>query len=380
MKLHYALSKITFPRLLWLFIIGLAGLEPAAQAQNLVVWPFGTTGFAPNPTPANVTTVAPVYVNAGATQALAGGNPTKYFECDQWNNATTDLNRYFEVSVSPAINYDMAVTGFSMSVANNSAADGPKNYDVRVSTNNFASSVCAVNNVITTTNQTFVCDFANALRSTNKFTIRVYFSGAQLAAKTIRIGNATILGDVQLKSLPVELISFRGQATGNTVILNWSTASEQNADRFLIQRSSDASEFISVGSRQSAGTTDRQQYYSLTDESPRNGLNYYRLKQVDRDGSAVYSKAIAVRVDASQPYASLVENPTDGQAIQLKLYRMEAPQVRLTSLTGQTISGQTALRSATEAVYTPVSPLTPGLYIITVQENAVRQAMKVLVK
>ncbi len=191
--------------------------------------------------------------------------------------------------------------------------------------------------------------------------------------------NIAVSGTVQVAQ-PVELVSFKGQAAGNTVILNWITAQEQNSERFVVQRSSDASEFISVGIRQSAGTTDRQQYYSLTDESPHNGLNYYRLQQIDRDGSTVYSKPIAVRVDASQPYASLLENPTDGQSIQLKLYQMDAPQVRLSSLTGQTISGQLARIGATEAVFAPVSPLSPGLYIITVQQGAIRQAMKVLVK
>ena len=179
---------------------------------------------------------------------------------------------------------------------------------------------------------------------------------------------------------PVQLVSFKGQAAGNSVILNWSTASEQESAQFVVQRSSDASEFISVGTRQSAGTTNQQQYYSLTDESPQNGVNYYRLRQVDRDGSSVYSKAIAVRVDASQPYASLRENPTDGQAIALKLYHMEAPQVRLSSLTGQIIAGQLARSGPTEAIYTPASALAPGLYIITVQEGTVRQAMKVVVK
>ncbi|MBO0931032.1 T9SS type A sorting domain-containing protein [Fibrella aquatilis] len=218
-------------------------------------------------------------------------------------------------------------------------------------------------------------------------TIYVRLTGAAVGAPSGNITNASsgitslvaVSGTVQAAQ-PVELVSFKGQVAGNTVLLTWSTASERESERFVVQRSSDASEFIGVGTRQSAGNTNQQQYYSLTDESPQHGVNYYRLKQIDRDGSAVYSKAVAIRVDTSQPYASLRENPTDGQAIQLRLYQMTTPQVRLSALSGQTIAGQLARSSTTEAVYTPASTLTPGLYILTVQEGSVRQAIKVLVK
>lgn len=490
MKLRYALSQRWLTQLPAYLLLLLLSTQ-SSVGQNLATWSFGVSGTGASPVAANATASTAAYTNAGASTTIANGR----YNCSQWTNAALDLTRYLEVSVSPATNYNITVTQFTINAENNSisGATGPSNYEIRISTDGFSSFTALGTGLVTTTPTLITASVNSITRLPATVTVRVYFWGGNDAARLVRIGSAAFNGTVQTPTFmvlpvtlsgflttqgvplatqtftvsgtnlvgtntatlaaptgyeistssgsgfgssltitptdgsfpsktiyvrltgatqgtfsgnilvstptgsgdntvniavsgtvqvaqPVELIGFKGQAAGNSVVLTWATAQEQNADRFVVQRSSDASEFVSVGTRQSAGTTDRQQYYSLTDESPRNGLNYYRLQQIDRDGSAVYSKAIAVRVDASQPYASLLENPTDGQAIQLKLYQMDTPQVRLNTLAGQAIVGQLARIGATEAVFAPASPLSPGLYIITVQQGAIQQAMKVFVK
>jgi hypothetical protein len=94
--------------------------------------------------------------------------------------------------------------------------------------------------------------------------------------------------------LPVELISFTATTNGKEVILSWSTATELNNQGFEIQRSTEGKEFFTVGFVNGHGTTSEQRSYSYADRNLNNGKYYYRLKQVDYDGSFEYSEVVEV--------------------------------------------------------------------------------------
>ncbi|WP_421762811.1 T9SS type A sorting domain-containing protein [Ekhidna sp.] len=97
--------------------------------------------------------------------------------------------------------------------------------------------------------------------------------------------------------LPVELISFYGTAEGNEIKLYWSTASEQNNDYFEVQRSSDGTNFEAIGVVQGSGNSNQMLDYTHIDKQPYFGLNYYRLKQVDFDGTEDLLQIIQVSND-----------------------------------------------------------------------------------
>jgi hypothetical protein len=86
--------------------------------------------------------------------------------------------------------------------------------------------------------------------------------------------------------LPVELLRFEVEETNGAVLATWTTASEWGSDSFILERSADGLDFVPIGSVPAAGHTTWQVDYEFTDGSPRTGLNYYRLQQVDLDGSA----------------------------------------------------------------------------------------------
>ncbi|MBX2901230.1 MAG: hypothetical protein KF775_16375 [Cyclobacteriaceae bacterium] len=96
--------------------------------------------------------------------------------------------------------------------------------------------------------------------------------------------------------LPVELTQFTAQPEGETVKLNWLTASELNNDFFTVQRSADGVEFSSLGMVAGQGTRTTPTAYQFVDETPQAGLNYYRLKQTDFDGTSSYSNIVAVNM------------------------------------------------------------------------------------
>jgi hypothetical protein len=104
---------------------------------------------------------------------------------------------------------------------------------------------------------------------------------------------------VQLDVLiPVELTSFSGITEKNDVILSWSTATEVNNQGFEIQRKTNG-EYERIGFIEGNGTTSELQNYTFRDKNVNAGSYYYRLKQMDFDGTFEYSGEITVEV--SQP-------------------------------------------------------------------------------
>ena len=109
-------------------------------------------------------------------------------------------------------------------------------------------------------------------------------------------------------ALPVELVDFRGNLRQKKVHLTWQTFSEINNDYFSIEKSKDGNNFEELGRLTGKGTSYEVNEYSFLDEEPAPGLNYYRLKQLDFDGSYHYSKTIVVDF-APEGKISLYPNP-----------------------------------------------------------------------
>jgi len=114
-------------------------------------------------------------------------------------------------------------------------------------------------------------------------------------------GNGVYEADIDLVT-PVELISFKADVTNGKVMLNWSTATETNSRGFEVERSQDGVNFITRGFVKSQGTTTVPHSYSFTDEASNRKL-YYRLKQIDFNGSYHYSNIIEVNGIAVNEFA-----------------------------------------------------------------------------
>lgn len=113
--------------------------------------------------------------------------------------------------------------------------------------------------------------------------------------------------------LPVELLSFEANVVDNAFInLDWITASEINNDFFTIEKSKDGQIFEVVGIVDGAGNSNTIKNYNSLDESPYQGISYYRLKQTDFDGKNNYSKIVAVNIVGAFEDISIFPNPILG--------------------------------------------------------------------
>jgi hypothetical protein len=101
--------------------------------------------------------------------------------------------------------------------------------------------------------------------------------------------------------LPITLIHFKAdKLDGDIVALNWTTASEINNEYFEIQRSNDAMNWIPVAQINGAGNSSAEINYQYLDYAPFSEVNYYRLKQVDFNGTYEYSWIISIDIDKNK--------------------------------------------------------------------------------
>ncbi len=109
--------------------------------------------------------------------------------------------------------------------------------------------------------------------------------------------------------LPVELTAFYAKTSSNSVTLFWQTETETDNAYFEVERSADGIRFASIGNRKGAGTTVLPQSYRFVDQDPKPGVNYYRLKQVDTDGTFHYYDILSVEFQPKQLVLQLYPSP-----------------------------------------------------------------------
>ncbi len=103
-------------------------------------------------------------------------------------------------------------------------------------------------------------------------------------------------------TIPVELVSFNALVGTDKVILSWKTASELNNSGFEIQRKTESSNWNKIGFVQGAGTSTENRSYSFSDPYSGQGTVSYRLKQIDFDGTSVFSEVVTADLSAPTEY------------------------------------------------------------------------------
>ncbi|EJF11150.1 SGNH/GDSL hydrolase family protein [Pontibacter sp. BAB1700] len=142
--------------------------------------------------------------------------------------------------------------------------------------------------------------------------------------------------------LPVELHSFKGKPTQSGVQLDWETASEQDNAYFEVQRSQTATEFAVIGRVEGSGTTSLPQSYTFQDTEAGNGVNYYRLRQVDFDGTDNFSPVLAVSLmqattEEMRVYPTRTKSDSPVTVQMLALQPMEKFSISIYTLEGKLV-------------------------------------------
>lgn len=167
--------------------------------------------------------------------------------------------------------------------------------------------------------------------------------------------------------LPVELTAFTAEVlSDNTVSLDWETATEINSNYFTIERKSESDNvFQSIGTVEASGDASSVTFYTFIDDAPASGTNYYRLLQVDADGSFTYSNIISAYIPEAHEDIILYPNPvSDFLTITAGCNKIEA--IKIFNAAGVMEYSKTGFDEECN-VTVPVSNLHGGLYYLQVQ-------------
>lgn len=142
---------------------------------------------------------------------------------------------------------------------------------------------------------------------------------------------------ITVSTLPLSLLNFAGATNKNTVELKWQASLEVNTQLFEIQHADLRGIFATIGVVSAANTAGNNNYQFL-DESPLVGINYYRLKMIDKDGNINFSQVISVKAGDETGDLQLYPNPARQVAtLKFKSQFAGTYTIILTNISGQII-------------------------------------------
>lgn len=181
----------------------------------------------------------------------------------------------------------------------------------------------------------------------------------------------TVTKDININApLPISLLSFNAAAKNNTVDVSWATTNEINNDYFVVYRSKDGVNFDEVG-KVKASLTGTGSTYALTDVQPGAGVTYYKLKQVDKNGTFKFSGVIKVSIAVKEldvrVYPTFV---TDGLNYVIDNPKATRLNVIISDMNGKRVrSSVESFATGTTQRNINVSNLSAGVYLLTVIDD-----------
>ena len=214
--------------------------------------------------------------------------------------------------------------------------------------------------------------------STNKWTALTTTYSIVPASNYVTIQTSTItpnssftIGSNNVRSsflvpLPVSLIDFAAKANDASIEVKWSTASEKDNSAFVLEKSLDGQTWSAIGTVKGAKTSNVVNNYGIVDYKAVAGFQYYRLKQIDLDGTVNYSKAIAVNFSkASTLNVNLFPNPAkDALNITTENNATGEVNIQILNSMGETVYKQVLEAGLVQSI--DITSFIPGVYYVTV--------------
>jgi hypothetical protein len=182
--------------------------------------------------------------------------------------------------------------------------------------------------------------------------------------------------------LPIELVDFKAECNDDEVIINWSTASELNNYMFTIEKSYDMIDVVKVTQTPGAGNSVALLEYQHVDDRPLTGVMYYRLKQMDYDGTEKTFPWISLSCSSSLETALIYPNPTNSQAfLQLPMsYQDYENEIRIFDLTGKMIELIHVPKNHQEAISLTENKKSVGNYIVTINNLKYTESLPFIIR
>jgi hypothetical protein len=173
---------------------------------------------------------------------------------------------------------------------------------------------------------------------------------------------------------PVSLIEFNASIVNDYVEINWTTASEENSDIFIVQKSLDNENFVNISQQKAAGNSNTLVNYHSYDYNINEGVMYYRLKQIDFDGAIFISPVVKVR-NISDNGIHIFPNPSNGNII---VETKEDVDVTVYTISGQELANYRFQANTINTIDITNQP--KGIYFLSYITNNKRVIKKLIVR
>lgn len=173
-----------------------------------------------------------------------------------------------------------------------------------------------------------------------------------------------------LTPLPLTLLDFKAEFNKGAVLVKWKTVQEEGTSHFNVMKSEDGMNWNKIGSVASNNTSNVS-LYTFNDEFPA-AKNYYRLQQVDINGSITLSKVCFLVNNTAENALSVYPNPSNGQVtINSTIFNnYQVYNIQTGALVSEGIIDQTAM----------VSELSKGLYFVVMSNDETKEIVKLIVQ
>lgn len=195
-------------------------------------------------------------------------------------------------------------------------------------------------------------------------------------------GIINALSAISLVTVPVELTSFSGYFDEGSIILNWITSSETNNYGFEVERRHDASSFETIAFINGNGTTTNRISYTFKDKDLFANRYFYRLKQMDFDGSFDYSNEIAIDVPLSEDFELFQNYPNPfNPTTKIRFFLPQAGVVKISlfDILGSEIKilYNSEINTGTHELSLDGSDLATGIYFVKMFAGDNQQTIKI---
>ncbi len=179
--------------------------------------------------------------------------------------------------------------------------------------------------------------------------------------------------------LPVSLTLFEGSRQDKHILLKWISEKEINSKEFVVERSRNGKDFTNLGVVAAAGNSNTALQYSFVDEHPLDGKNYYRLKNVDRDGKSGFSKVVTV------DYGSQIQITVQPNPVSTFIYILhqgvtnQSATIQFMNLSGKVVHQQTEKLHTGGRLRVNISNLPKGVYILNIVYGIHHKTEKIII-
>lgn len=181
---------------------------------------------------------------------------------------------------------------------------------------------------------------------------------------------------IAVSALPVTLKSFKATTTSQAVKLTWETLAEQNSKEFILMHGTNDSSFETIAMLPAAGNSNSTKNYQVYDRNAVNGINYYKLIQVDNDGKKNEVATQAVRFELKTDKTILFPNPTTSN-VTVSFAPGTYNTLNLTDVSGKILQ-TIAVGKVDKGTKLNLSQYVPGIYMLKLEGEKTKTVSKLV--